>query len=67
MDLFSKTQLNGEAGRTMVGEMDNLSFLSRFEEATHLEERARAALEKAQDQIGMREKLTQLGAVLKNI
>ena len=50
VDLFSQTQLNGEAGRTMVGEMDNLSFLSRFEEATHLEERARAALEQAQDQ-----------------
>jgi hypothetical protein len=33
VDLFLKTQLNGEAGRTMVGEMDNLSFLSRFEEA----------------------------------
>ena len=37
VDLFSNPQLDGEAGRTMVGEMDNLSFLSRFEEATRLE------------------------------
>jgi len=49
VDLFSESALDGEAGRTMVGEMDNLSFLSRFEEATGLEGRARAALEKASD------------------
>jgi CHAT domain-containing protein/tetratricopeptide (TPR) repeat protein len=49
VDLFSESELNAEAGRTMVGEMDNLSFLSRFEEATRLEQKARAALEKAQD------------------
>jgi len=33
----------------MVGEMDNLSFLSRFEDAIRLEQRARSALEEAQD------------------
>jgi CHAT domain-containing protein/tetratricopeptide (TPR) repeat protein len=49
VDLFSQCDLDAEAGRTMVGEMDNLSFLSRFEEATRLESRARSALEKAQD------------------
>jgi len=49
VDLFLEAQLSAEAGRTMVVEMDNLSFLSRFEEATRLEGTALAALEKAQD------------------
>ena len=49
VELFSEAELDAEAGRTMVGEMDNLSFLSRFEEATQLEGRARTALEKAHD------------------
>jgi hypothetical protein len=39
---FLESQLNGEAGRTMVGEMDNLSFLSRFEKPPS--EAGRAAL-----------------------
>jgi len=47
--LFSKSELDAEAGRTMVGEIDNLALLSRFEEATQLEGRARSALEKAGD------------------
>ena len=49
VELFVQAEMDAEAGRTMVGEMDNLSFLSRFEEATSLEGRARAALVKVKD------------------
>ncbi len=49
VDLFSEARLEAEAGRTMVGEMDNLSFLSRFEDALQLEGKARIALEASQD------------------
>ena len=47
--LFGKVGLSGELGRTLVGQMDNLMYLSRYTEALNLAERARAALEKAQD------------------
>ena len=49
VDLFIQAGMEAEAGRTMVGEMDNLSFLSRFEDAARLEERARKALEMVHD------------------
>src|SRR5438876_5696977 len=48
-ELFEKAQLRGEVGRTLVGQMDNLMYLSRYSEALNLAERARAALEEAQD------------------
>ena len=46
---FEKAGLSGELGRTLVGQMDNLMYLSRYSEALDLAERARGALEKAQD------------------
>ncbi len=48
-DLFERAGLRGEVGRTLVGQMDNLMYLSRYSEALDLAERARAALEQAQD------------------
>src|SRR5207249_4490187 len=48
-DLFERAGLRGEVGRTLVGQMDNLMYLSRYSEALELAERARAALEEAQD------------------
>ena len=48
-DLFERAGLRGEVGRTLVGQMDNLMYLSRYSEALDLAERARAALEEAQD------------------
>ncbi|PYS16274.1 MAG: hypothetical protein DMG15_02740 [Acidobacteria bacterium] len=49
VELFEKAQLRGEVGRTLVGQMDNLMYLSRYSEALDLAERARVALEEAQD------------------
>jgi CHAT domain-containing protein/predicted negative regulator of RcsB-dependent stress response len=49
VQLFSEAGLAAEAGRTMVTEMENLAYLSRYEEAIRLEGPARAALEKVQD------------------
>jgi len=46
---FSEAGLEPEAGRTMVTEMENLTYLGRYEEALKLESPARAALEKVQD------------------
>jgi tetratricopeptide (TPR) repeat protein len=48
-DLFERVGLRGEVGRTLVGQMDNLMYLSRYSEALDLAERARVALEEAQD------------------
>ena len=48
-DLFERAGLRGEVGRTLVGQMDNLMYLSRYSEALDLAERARVALEEAQD------------------
>jgi CHAT domain-containing protein len=48
-DLFSSAGLAGEVGRTLVTQMDNLSYLGRYEEAIALEQRARQALEKEGD------------------
>ena len=48
-ELFERAQLSGEVGRTLVGQMDNLMYLSRYTEALALAERARLALEKAED------------------
>jgi tetratricopeptide (TPR) repeat protein len=47
--LFEQADLNGEFGRTLVGQMDNLMYLSRYPEALKLGEKARAALEKVND------------------
>jgi CHAT domain-containing protein/tetratricopeptide (TPR) repeat protein len=47
--LFEKGGLSGELGRTLVAQMDNLMYLSRYTEALGLAERARAALEIAGD------------------
>jgi tetratricopeptide (TPR) repeat protein len=44
VELFAKAGMDAEVGRTMVGQMDNLSFLSRFEDAVRLEQRARSTL-----------------------
>jgi len=49
VQLFDQAGLAAEAGRTMVTEMENLSYLGRYEEAIHLAEPARAALEKVHD------------------
>ena len=49
VELFERAQLSGEVGRTLVGQMDNLMYLSRYTEALALAERARIALEKAED------------------
>ncbi len=47
--LFEQAALDGEFGRTLVAQMDNLVYLSRYDEALRLSERARVALEKAKD------------------
>jgi CHAT domain-containing protein len=49
VELFETAGLTGEVGRTLVGQIDNLMYLSRYTEALKVAERARAALEKAQD------------------
>jgi CHAT domain-containing protein len=49
VELFNSAGADREVGRTLVVQMENLSFLSRYEEAIRLEPRARAALEKAGD------------------
>ena len=46
---FTEAGLEPEAGRTMVTEMENLTYLGRYEDALKLEGPARAALEKVQD------------------
>jgi len=47
--LFEQADLRGEVGRTLVLQMDNLIYLSRYSEALALRDRARAALEVAND------------------
>ncbi len=49
VEWFSAAGADGEVGRTLVVQMDNMSYLSLYEEALHLEPRARAALERAGD------------------
>ena len=49
VELFSSAGVDGEVGRTLVVQMDNMSYLSLYEEAIRLEPRTRAALEKAGD------------------
>jgi tetratricopeptide (TPR) repeat protein len=46
---FREAGLDAEAGRTLVTEIENLSYLSRYDEALRLEEPARQALQRAQD------------------
>jgi len=46
---FSEAGLESEAGRTMVTEMENLTYLGRYEDALQLEGPARSALEKVLD------------------
>ena len=47
--LFEQAGLSGEVGRTLVLQMDNLIYLSRYSEALALRGRARGTLEKAND------------------
>src|SRR5262245_54770908 len=47
--LFDEAGLPGEVGRTLVGQMDNLMYLSRYTEALEAAQRARSALDKAHD------------------
>ncbi len=49
IQLFEQAGLEGEVGRTLIGQMENLMYLSRYDEALALGERARAALIKAND------------------
>ena len=49
VQLFEEGGQVGEVGRTLVGEIDNLMYLSRYAEALKAAGRARAALEKAND------------------
>lgn len=49
VDLFEKSGMIGEVGRTLVGRMENLMYISRYTEALNLGDRARAALQKAKD------------------
>ena len=49
VELFSEAGLDGEKGRTLVTELDNLIYLSRYEDAVRLEGPARAALQRAND------------------
>src|SRR5436190_24376543 len=47
--LFEEAGLSGEVGRTLVGQMDNLMYLSRYTEALQKADKARTALERAKD------------------
>ena len=47
--LFEQVGLSGELGRTLVAQMDNLMYLSRYTEALNLAGRAHTALTKAKD------------------
>jgi CHAT domain-containing protein/tetratricopeptide (TPR) repeat protein len=47
--LFEGSELPGEVGQTLVAQIDNLMYLSRYSEALEKEGRARAALESAGD------------------
>ena len=49
VQLFEQAGLAGEVGRTLVGQIDNLMYLSRYSEALEAAERARQALEKANE------------------
>jgi len=49
VELFAKAGLSGELGRTLVAQMDNLMYLSRYTEALSVAGRARSALDKAND------------------
>jgi CHAT domain-containing protein len=49
VQLFEQAGLIGEVGRTLVGQMDNLMYLSRYNEALQVAQRARRALEQARD------------------
>ena len=49
VQLFEEADLVGEVGRTLVGQVDNLMYLSRYSDALGAASRARAALEKAED------------------
>src|SRR5262245_35254475 len=47
--LFEGASLEGELGRTLVAQIDNLNYLSLYDEAIQLGKRARIALENAND------------------
>jgi len=47
--LFETAGLVGEVGRTLVGQIDNLMYLSRYAEGLEVAQRARNALEQASD------------------
>jgi CHAT domain-containing protein len=49
VQLFEEAGMAGEVGRTLVGQIDNLMYLSRYSEGLQVAQRARVALEKAND------------------
>jgi tetratricopeptide (TPR) repeat protein len=49
VELFEKADLAGEVGRTLVGQMDNLMYLSRYTEALTVAKSARSALQRVND------------------
>ncbi len=49
VELFEQVGLSGEAGRTLVVQMDCLIYLSRYDDALLAADRARTALEKSND------------------
>ena len=49
VELFETAGLSGEVGRTLVGQMDNLMYLSLYDQALAVAKRARAALQRAND------------------
>jgi tetratricopeptide (TPR) repeat protein len=49
IQLFEDAGMAAEVGRTLVGQIDNLMYLSRYSEALHVADRARAALERSGD------------------
>src|SRR5262249_31199656 len=49
VQLFQKAGVPGEVGRTLVGQIDNLMYLSRYPEALEKAKHARLALQEAND------------------
>lgn len=48
-ELFAESGRDGEVGRTLVAQIDNMLYLSLYEDAIRVEPRARTALQKAND------------------
>jgi CHAT domain-containing protein len=62
-ELFEQAGLAGEVGRTLVAQIDNLMYLSRYNDALNLVDRARAGLESVKDT----QYLSNLEVVLGNV